>query len=56
MAHDRRWSYETRPVLEAFFHSRYFLEMACRYGQQLTKAPSIMPSGWAAVLYFFDFR
>jgi len=55
-AHNRRWSYETRPILEAFFHARYFLQMACRHGQGLKRAPSTMPSGWAALLYFFDWR
>jgi hypothetical protein len=27
-----RWLEETRPILEAFFHARYFLEMACKFG------------------------
>lgn len=26
-----RWPEATRPILEAFFHARYFLEMAVRY-------------------------
>src|SRR5216683_3347520 len=25
------WTAETRPILEAFFHARYFLEMVCKY-------------------------
>ncbi len=53
---NRRWAYETRPLLEAFFHARYFLEMACRYGQRLTRATNTLPSGWAAVLYLYDWR
>src|SRR4051794_31311782 len=28
MAHNSRWLEETRPIVEAFFHARYFLEMA----------------------------
>ncbi|HEY3242182.1 MAG TPA: hypothetical protein VGM03_02430 [Phycisphaerae bacterium] len=50
-----RWLVETRPMLEAFFHARYFLEMACRYSDP--PAPERpMPSGWAALLYLFNLR
>jgi len=31
--HNGRWLEITRPIVEAFFHSRYFLEMAVRYGR-----------------------
>ncbi len=30
---NKDWLAITRPILEAFFHARYFLEMACHYGQ-----------------------
>ena len=50
------WSERTRPILEAFFHARYFLEMVCKYGKQLDKPPTCIPSGWAAVLYLFNLR
>ncbi len=33
--YNRRWPEETRPILEAFFHARYFVEMAVRYGEEL---------------------
>lgn len=56
LADNRRWSYETRPILEAFFHARYFLDMVCRYGQRLKRATSTLPSAWAAVLYLYDWR
>jgi hypothetical protein len=46
----------TRPIVEAFFHARYFLEMVCGYGRQLTEPPSPLPSGWAAVLYLYGLR
>jgi hypothetical protein len=45
-----------RRILEAFFHARYFLEMAIRYGKSLDVAPSWLPSGWASVLYLFNLR
>lgn len=41
------WSRHTRPVLEAFFHARYFLEMAVHYAK-LAEPPTVLPSGWAA--------
>src|SRR6187551_3252016 len=53
---NRHWLEATRPIVEAFFHSRYFLEMAVRYGRQLTVAPQLLPSGWAALLYLYGLR
>ena len=50
------WLAVTRPILEAYFHARYFLEMACKYGRELKSPPEILPSGWAAVLYLFNLR
>lgn len=53
---NRKWLVVTRPILEAFFHARYFLEMAVRYGKELKFAPRLLPSGWAALLYLYDLR
>ena len=50
------WLHETRPIVEAFFHAKFFLEMLVRYGTELDEPPQIMPSGWAAVLYLYDLR
>jgi hypothetical protein len=50
---NQRWVEATRPIVEAFFHARYFLEMVCRYGKELEKPPDSLPSGWAAVLYLY---
>ncbi|HUE73156.1 MAG TPA: hypothetical protein VMP01_19885 [Pirellulaceae bacterium] len=52
---NQRWLEATRPILEAFFHARYFLEMACRYAKAPEKDRP-MPSGWAALLYLFNLR
>lgn len=49
------WSRHTRPILEAFFHARYFLEMAVRY-QGLPEPPRLLPSGWAALLCLYGLR
>ena len=52
------WLRECRPVLEAFFHAKYFLEQAIKYGKSLEEADlqNVLPSGWAAFLYLFDLR
>ena len=56
LEHNARWLEVTRPSAEAFFHARYFLEMAVRYGRALQAAPNALPSGWAAFLYLYDLR
>jgi hypothetical protein len=53
---NERWLEETRPILEAFFQARFFLDMACRYGRELTETPDSLPSGWAALLYLYGLR
>jgi len=53
---NERWMEATRPILEAFFHARYLLEMACKYGKELDEPPDSLPSGWAAVLYLYGLR
>lgn len=50
-----RWTRVTRPILEAFFHARFFLEMAVRYAH-LDRPPDPLPSGYAALLYLYDLR
>jgi len=51
-----RWLENTRPILEAFFHARYFLEMAVKYGNELKYPPNMLPSGWASFLYLYNLR
>ncbi len=55
-AHNQEWTRQTRPILEAFFHARFFLEMAVRYGNELETSPAHLPSGWAALLYLYGLR
>ena len=50
------WDAATRPLLEAFFHARFMLEMAVRYGRELETPPQMLPSGWAALLYLYRLR
>jgi len=54
--HNRNWQAVTRPILEAFFHARYFLEMVVKYGKNLLYPPTLLPSGWASVLYLYGLR
>ena len=53
--HKARWLEVTRPIVEAFFHARYFLEMAVRYGE-LEDPPNPLPSGYAALLCLYGLR
>ncbi|HXA16264.1 MAG TPA: hypothetical protein VN380_04695 [Thermoanaerobaculia bacterium] len=50
------WDVTTRPLLEAFFHARFMLEMTIKYGRELNVLPESLPSGWAAVLYLYGLR
>ncbi|MBI4614960.1 MAG: hypothetical protein HY720_15215 [Planctomycetes bacterium] len=56
MEDNQRWVEATAPILEAFFHTRFFLEMAVRYGRELAFPPRLLPSGWAALLYLYNLR
>lgn len=55
MAHNADWDCQTRPMLEAFCHAKFMIEMAVRYAD-LEKPPQPMPSGYAALLYLFGLR
>jgi hypothetical protein len=54
--HNAEWTKHTRPFVEAFFHARFFLEMAVKYGSELDHPPQRLPSGWAALLYLYNLR
>jgi len=54
--HNDHWLEATRPIVEAFFHARFFLEMVVKYGHELDAPPSVLPGGWAAVLCLYDLR
>jgi len=56
MKHNREWTTHTRVFLEAFFHAKYFLEIAVKYGKKLESAPNMLPSGWAALLCLYGLR
>jgi hypothetical protein len=56
LEHNQQWTSHTRVFLEAFFHAKYFLEMAVKYGKELQAAPTMLPSGWAALLCLYNLR
>ncbi len=55
---NNNWFRHGRPMLEAFFHARRFLELVCRSGESMSEddLKGTMPSGWAAVLYLWNLR
>jgi hypothetical protein len=56
LATNDTWAQSTRPIVEAFFHARYFLEMVCKYGKELSSPVQVLPSGWAAILCLYNLR
>lgn len=56
LEHNSNWLAVTRPIVDAFFHARFMLEQVVRAGSTLTDAPSLLPSGWAAVLELYQIR
>jgi hypothetical protein len=53
---NENWLKYTRPVLEAFWHTRFFIQMQVKYGKELQFAPACRPSGWAAILALHNLR
>ncbi|MGO9270647.1 MAG: hypothetical protein ACLQOO_10420 [Terriglobia bacterium] len=56
MADNQNWMERTAPIVQAFFHARYFLEMAIKYAAELAEPPQMLPSGWAALLCLYGLR
>jgi hypothetical protein len=54
MSHNDRWAEVTRPMVEAFLHAKYFLDMAARYTDATES--SMLPSGWAGLLSLYKLR
>jgi len=56
LEHNDDWLRHARPIVEAFFHAEYMLCMAVRYGRELATPPTLLPSGWAALLALYGIR
>lgn len=55
-SHNSRWGYETRPILEAFWHTKHMLEMMLTYGFSEEPSETVLSSGWATVLSIYRIR
>lgn len=56
---NKDWDNVCRPFLEAFFHTKYFIEMALKYGKEFKgkRAPvTFVPYGWASLLELYGIR
>lgn len=56
LTYEESFESQARPICEAYFHTRYILEMAVKYARLLDAPPASRPSGWAAVLEVFCLR
>lgn len=59
MGHNADWLLRGRPMVEAFFHAKFMLEMAVTYGRKFAdyeEPPQLLDSGWAAFLYLYNLR
>lgn len=54
--HNDNWPRHTRPIVEAFLHSKYFVEMMAKYGREAEAPANFFPSGWAAILTLYNQR
>jgi hypothetical protein len=53
---NEHWIESTAPIVNAFLHAKYFLEMAVKYSVAFGEPPQVMPSGWAALLCLYQLR
>jgi len=53
---NEHWVERTGPIVQAFLHARYFLEMAVKCGAELSEPPKVLPSGWAALVCLYGIR
>jgi hypothetical protein len=56
LKHNKDWYHQTVPFVNAFFHAKFFLEMAVKYGHELEEAPKPRPYGWAALLSLYNIK
>lgn len=55
--HNQDWINITRPMLELFFHAKYFLEMMVKYWNELEHLPTdVLKSGYASILSLYRIR
>jgi hypothetical protein len=54
--HNAVWLQETRPIVDAFFHAKYMLEMVVKAAQEEHEPSGFISSAWAAVLELYQIR
>ena len=52
---NQNWVKRATPITLAFFHAKYFVEMAVK-SAELEEPPQSMPCGWAALLCLYGIR
>lgn len=50
------WLLHTRPLMEAYFHAKTFLDMMIACGENMEAVSTLLSSDWAAVLYLYNMR
>jgi hypothetical protein len=50
------WEAGITPILDAFWHTKYFINMMVKYANELEAVESPLQPGMAAVLYLFELR
>jgi hypothetical protein len=53
---NQNWLERVTPITLAFFHAKYFVEMAVKCAAELEEPPQPMPYGWAALLCLYGIR
>ena len=53
---NENWDAETKPILEAFWHTQYFIKMMVKYARTPERVQSPLQPGMAAVPYLFELR
>ena len=56
MEHNKDWLSHTRPIVKAFLHAKYFLEMMVKSARGMDSPTTVLPSGWAAILELYKQR
>jgi hypothetical protein len=54
--HNKDWLRHTRPIVEAYWHAMYFVEMMVLCARTMDRAESMLRSEWAAVLILYGMR
>jgi len=55
-SHNEQWLRVPRRIVEAYFHARWFLDVAIRYGEKDDEGSGALGSGWAALLELYGIR